>query len=764
MSGDKPLSGGLGSQGSVPEPTDAESILNSRNQSSTPVPTPLRKGFSKIKKNILSRKNSGQMGSSSVDKQTPQETRYNHTTDSTAHVPQTPRESPPNQPLDTHQQTQNPVGPVPVHANPSGSSQHQTGMKSLFEKAIHPSRRKSSQSPSKGIGSFINQHILHKHPSSHPSSPDQKTPQPSQGIQKSSSHHYVQTNTKNRNNTPSTGQEVPKRASSAIHTKPSRSPLGSAEDTNRISHSSEFPTPSKPVDIRGNGRTRPSTSRAGGFFDTPLHASPTSNASPVGTPRSNSKSPSQSSVTSNGHRPGPGKSLMPRQRNPYDNTSYESWPHSPEFDCFTYAVSGSLNMTPQGTGFECINPANPFSPGYKSGSAPADSDNQGTGMGQTSQGSNYKLVKPESIEHVPRKLRSNYVPPYAKRVVPRLSSKYVLLDENKNIGSGATAVIRCVTLKNPKDNEKKLKFAIKAYRRKADDESESSYIAKLTSEWLVQCRMEHPNVVKAYDLCLDSHIFPLYSDTWCILMDFCPRGDLLSLISDRHDRLNRKDFECMIKQILRGVAYIHSQGIAHRDLKPENILITSKGALRITDFGACDVLCDPGNTEKLPSALSQSNGVFGSDPFMAPEILTPGSYNAFYADMWSCAIILHNIYFRTYPFRKAVTTDQLYNKYLKAWREYNLICDVQNIRVSKTLPYLKSVCDLPDPMQRLFFCLANPVPEQRMLALEALSMDYVQKIECCCCDEHEVTTHEPEQCLKWNDPPMCQTSSCHNHY
>ncbi|WBW75598.1 serine/threonine protein kinase Nnk1 [Schizosaccharomyces osmophilus] len=761
MSGDKPLSG-LGNQGSVPEGTDAETILRSRNQSTTPVPSPLRKGFSKIKHNILSRKNSGQLRPGSVDRQTPQETRYGPTNDSMAHVPDTPRESPPLRESDAHQRTETPARPVPIHPNSSGGPQHHSGVKSLFEKAIHPSRGKSSQSPSKGIGSFINQHILHKHPSSDASPPDQK---PSQGIQKSNSHHYLQSD-KTKPSAVSKPHDVPKRASSAIHPKASRSPPGIADnDANRVSRSSEFPTSSKPMDIRSNGKNKP---RAGGFFDTPLHASPTS-GSPASTPHS-SKSPSQSSVTSNGFRPGPGKPLVPRQRNPYLNTSYESWPHSPEYDCYTYAVSGSLNMTPQGTGFECINPANPFSPGYKKQDTSSQTNANGASGNQpssegagTNQGSDYQLVKPKNIEQVPRKLRPTYVPPYAKRVVPRLSSKYVLLEETKDLGSGATAVIRCVSLKNPKENEKKLRFAIKAYRRKADDESESFYISKLTSEWLVQCRMEHPNVVKAYDLCLDSHIFPLYSDTWCIIMDFCPKGDLLSLISNRHDRLTRRDFECMVKQILRGVAYIHSQGIAHRDLKPENILITSNGALRITDFGACDVLCDPGNTEKLPSALSQSNGVFGSDPFMAPEILTPGSYNAFYADMWSCAIVIHTIYFRTYPFRKAVTTDQLYNKYLKAWREYNLMCDVQNIRVSKTLPYLKPVCDLPEPMQRLFFCLANPVSEERMLALEALSMDYVQNIECCCCDEHEVTTHEPEPCLKWNDPPMCETSNHHYH-
>ena len=43
-----------------------------------------------------------------------------------------------------------------------------------------------------------------------------------------------------------------------------------------------------------------------------------------------------------------------------------------------------------------------------------------------------------------------------------------------------------------------------------------------------------------------------------------------------------------MKQILAGIAYIHSLNIVHRDLKPENIMFDSKhkdACLKIIDFG-----------------------------------------------------------------------------------------------------------------------------------------------------------------------------------
>jgi len=66
-------------------------------------------------------------------------------------------------------------------------------------------------------------------------------------------------------------------------------------------------------------------------------------------------------------------------------------------------------------------------------------------------------------------------------------------------------------------------------------------------------------------------------------MEFCPGGDLYAAI--KRGRMSPSEVECCFKQILTGVTYLHSQGVAHRDIKPENLFFDLKGHLKVIDLG-----------------------------------------------------------------------------------------------------------------------------------------------------------------------------------
>lgn len=75
----------------------------------------------------------------------------------------------------------------------------------------------------------------------------------------------------------------------------------------------------------------------------------------------------------------------------------------------------------------------------------------------------------------------------------------------------------------------------------------------------------------------------------------------------------RRDNE-VLKQMLEGLAYIHSRNYAHRDVKPQNILISESGDIKIADFGVCK------SVTGLSGTFSLSAGV-GTSGWLAPELL-----------------------------------------------------------------------------------------------------------------------------------------------
>ena len=86
-------------------------------------------------------------------------------------------------------------------------------------------------------------------------------------------------------------------------------------------------------------------------------------------------------------------------------------------------------------------------------------------------------------------------------------------------------------------------------------------------------------------------------------------------------------------EILAGVAYLHSNGIAHRDLKPENLLIGEGGRVVISDFGLSKFF---GRGELLQTQC-------GTSGYVAPEVVMGEVYtNA--VDIWTIGVIAYILY------------------------------------------------------------------------------------------------------------------------
>lgn len=113
-------------------------------------------------------------------------------------------------------------------------------------------------------------------------------------------------------------------------------------------------------------------------------------------------------------------------------------------------------------------------------------------------------------------------------------------------------------------------------------------------------------------------------------MEYAPY-DLFSVVMS--GKMTRPEIYCVFRQIVDGVNYLHGMGLAHRDLKLDNCVMTSGNIVKLIDFGTATVFQYPGK------AQVKATGVVGSDPYLAPEVLSGNEYDPRKTDVWSLGVM-----------------------------------------------------------------------------------------------------------------------------
>lgn len=126
-------------------------------------------------------------------------------------------------------------------------------------------------------------------------------------------------------------------------------------------------------------------------------------------------------------------------------------------------------------------------------------------------------------------------------------------------------------------------------------------------------------------------------------MEYAPY-DLFSVVMS--GKMCRPEIYCVFRQICDGVEYLHELGLAHRDIKLDNCVMTTDNVVKLIDFGTATVFHYPGKSSHTPAT-----GIVGSDPYLAPEVLSQDAYDPRKSDVWSVAIIFLCMVLRRFPWK-----------------------------------------------------------------------------------------------------------------
>jgi eukaryotic-like serine/threonine-protein kinase len=147
------------------------------------------------------------------------------------------------------------------------------------------------------------------------------------------------------------------------------------------------------------------------------------------------------------------------------------------------------------------------------------------------------------------------------------------------------------------------------------DESARKHFRK---EALILSQLNHPNIATVHD-------FDTQQGVDFLVMEYIPGISLSEKVAA--GPLLEKEVLRLGVQLAEGLAAAHDHGVVHRDLKPGNLRVTSDGRLKILDFGLAKLRL-PVTASAATESLSETQGMAGTLPYMAPEQVLCGEIDA----------------------------------------------------------------------------------------------------------------------------------------
>ncbi|XP_070565414.1 serine/threonine-protein kinase tousled-like 2 isoform X2 [Ptychodera flava] len=182
------------------------------------------------------------------------------------------------------------------------------------------------------------------------------------------------------------------------------------------------------------------------------------------------------------------------------------------------------------------------------------------------------------------------------------------------------------------------------------EDKKANYIKHALREYNIHKTLDHPRIVKLYD------VFEIDSNSFCTVLEYCNGNDL-----DFHLKQNKivpeKEARSIIMQTVSALKYLNERKppVIHYDLKPGNILLgkgSVSGEIKITDFGLSKIM-DDDNYNSSEGGMDLTSQGAGTYWYLPPECFLVGKVPpkiSSKVDVWSVGIIFYQCLYGKKPF------------------------------------------------------------------------------------------------------------------
>jgi serine/threonine protein kinase len=248
----------------------------------------------------------------------------------------------------------------------------------------------------------------------------------------------------------------------------------------------------------------------------------------------------------------------------------------------------------------------------------------------------------------------------------------------KKLGQGGMGTVYLAT-QTSLDRKVALKTLSPEFAKKPD------FVQRFLREARSMARLQHPHVVQVY--AADS-----VSGVNFAAIEFIDGRSMQNWMNDLK-QLSVGDALHVILVCADALKHAHDQNMIHRDIKPDNILVTSKGVIKVADFGLAKALDED-------VSMTQSGTGLGTPLYMAPEQARNAKHVDKRSDIYALGSTLYYFVTGKLPFSGENTLELIVAKergtYTSARKLNPKISDRLDLMIGKML--------LKDPKDRYGDC------------------------------------------------------------